>query len=292
MDLDLLESFVAVAQELHFSKAAAKRHLSQSALSKQIQQLEGLLDTALFERNRHSVRITAAGTHLLEHAHVVLTAATDLQAAAQQLRRGERGTLRIGFTPTAPQHVLPDLIRRFRKRYSHVNCQLQELGSQAQLDALQQRSLDVGILRLPAPGSQGTMQFESLCEDLFVVAVPKEHPLAEKKRVALRSLAAQPWVLVQAEVSPIVYATIVSACKNAGFTPVIAQTVTQVHAALALVGSGFGVALVPTSARHTRPRGVKFIPLVERVTSVLALGYLSEDANPAVSAFVTLARGK
>src|SRR5215468_2169105 len=148
--LDALASFAALADELHFTRAARRLHVAQPALTKRIQQLEQRLGVRLFVRTRRSVTLTADGEQLLEKARQVIRAAQDLAATARRLSDGELGRLRIGFTPSAPHHVLPALMQTFRRQHPSVGCVLAEASSEDQIRQILDGELDVGILRPPA----------------------------------------------------------------------------------------------------------------------------------------------
>jgi DNA-binding transcriptional LysR family regulator len=235
MDFTHLASFVAVAEELHFSRAAARRHLSQPALSKQVQQLERVTGLTLFVRNRRTVRLTPEGMALLPRAKAAILAAGEVQELAGQLRRGVIGRIRVGFTPSAPHDVLQGLLRRFRRRCPDVEPDLIEASSRVQLHALQRGSLDVGLLRPPRPRS-ADLQWHDLSREPFVVAMPRDHALARRKRIALRALDHVPLVLVARRASPDVYDYLLESCRAVGIVPNVRREASQVHTALALVG--------------------------------------------------------
>ncbi len=288
MDLTQLTAFVTVAEELHFGRAAARCHLSQSAVSKQIAQLEAELELTLFARDRRSVRLTSVGRQLLPAAVGVLDTAAALRGTARRIRQGDIGQLRVGFTPTAPHGILPALMRAFRQCCPGVVAELHEQSSEEQLRSLRRNDLDVGILRAgtgAGPGLKAVRTFE----ERFSVVVGKEHPLARRKRLALADLAKEPWVLVHRDASPSVHAMLLDACRGAGFSPRIAQTVSQVHAAVAVVASGIGVSVVPESAKHTRTPGSVFVPLEERLTTALSIVCSDSESSPALERFVEVA---
>jgi DNA-binding transcriptional LysR family regulator len=284
MDLSHLATFVAVAEELHFSRAAARRHLSQPALSKQVQQLERLTGLTLFVRSRRTVRLTPEGMALLPRAKAAILAAGEVKELAGQLRRGAIGRLRVGFTPSAPHDVLQGLLRRFRRRCPDVDVDLIEASSRAQLQALHRGSLDVGLLRPPRPRS-ADLEWHDLSREPFVVAMPRDHALAQRKRIALRALDQVPLVLVARRASPDVYDYLVDSCRAAGIVPNVRREASQVHTALALVGGGVGLSLLPQSASRWRLREVVFRPLVEPLVSVFALAHAGGHVSPMVAAF-------
>jgi DNA-binding transcriptional LysR family regulator len=288
MDLTHLASFVAVAEELHFSRAAARRHLSQPALSKQVKELERVIGLALFVRNRRMVRLTPEGVALLPRARAAILAARDVQDLAGQLRRGAAGRIRVGFTPSAPHDLLQGLLRRFRGRCPDVEADLIEASSRVQLGALLRGGLDVGLLRPPLARS-ADLQWHDLSREPFVVAIPRDHILARRKKIALRALDQVPLVLIARRASPDVYDYLLEACRAAGITPNVRREASQIHTALALVGGGVGVSLVPQSASQMRLREVVFRPLVEPLVTVFGLAHASGSVSSVVAAFTEAA---
>jgi DNA-binding transcriptional LysR family regulator len=288
MDLNVLASFVAVAEELHFSRAALRRHLSQPALSKQVQQLERLIGLMLFVRDRRTVRLTPEGAALLPRAKAAIESARDVYALAGRLRRGSVGRIRVGFTPSAPYDVLPGLLRRFRRSNPDVETELVEASSRQQLDRLRRGSLDAGLLRPPRTPS-ADLHWREVSREPFVVAMPAGHPLARTKRIRLRALAGVPLVLVARRASPAVYDALIDACRSAGIVPDVRREASHVHTTLALVGGGVGVSVLPRSAARLHSRDVIFRPLAEPLVSVLALAYARAHVSPIVAAFAELA---
>lgn len=299
MEISWLEVFLAVAEELHFSRAAQRCHLSQPAISKQVQQLEEHLGVTLFERSRRSVRLTGSGLALVPAARQSIDAIRRMQRLASDLRTGELGRLRVGFTPTAPTEVLPELVRRFRRRHPGVSIELVEMSSQDQRLALASGNLDVALVRDAATlGSRlsrgtsvtdGESTFLPLVHERLVVAVPRDAPLTKARSVSLLALREQPWVLVRREASPSVYDAIVSACLRAGFAPSVIHTGLQLHSVLAMVASGLGISMLPESARHWRTKGVIFMPPKEHITSRVGLIVPAQGATSAAKWFAELA---
>jgi DNA-binding transcriptional LysR family regulator len=299
MEIAWLEAFIAVTEELHFSRAAKRCHVSQPAVSKQIRQLEERLGVVLFERTRRSVRLTGPGSALVSVARQSLDAVQRMQRLANDLSAGESGQLRIGFTPTAPSEVLPELVRRFRRRHPKVSVELVEMSSQEQRQALSNGQLDVALVRQASvygahsPRSRqvgdGELTFLPLVEERLIVAVSRDAPLAKARTVSLDALRDQSWVLVRREASPTVYDAIIAACLRSGFSPFVAHTGLQLHSVLAMVASGLGVSMVPESAKRWRTKGVTFLPAKDHVTSRVSLSIPALGATPAAVWFAEVA---
>jgi DNA-binding transcriptional LysR family regulator len=284
--LDALISFAALADELHFTRAAARLHVAQPALTKRIQQLERRLGLRLFVRTRRSVRLTADGEVLLEKARHVLRAAEDLATTARRLSDGELGRLRIGFTPSAPHHVLPVVMQTFRRRHPDISCVLTEASSDEQIRQILDGELDVGILR--APASRPTaLVCTTFLEEPYVAVLPRAHRLATVRAVALADLASEPFVLIARRVVAAIHDQIVAACVEAGFTARVVQEATHIHAVVALVAAGCGVSLLPESAAELGVRDVVCRPLRHTsLRTVMAVAHLRAGNAPAVRAFV------
>ena len=281
-----LAAFAMLAEELHFTRAAMRLHVAQPALTKRIQQLEAALGLPLFARSRKAVRLTPAGEALLEPARQVLAALDALDTAGARVRAGDGGLLRIGFTPSAPHHVLPAVMRRFRRSHPDVDCRLTETGSDEQLDRLLSGDLDVGILRAPAT-PPARLICRRFLEEPFVAVLPRDHHLAARRTIALTQLAGQPFVLIARRVVRAVHDQILGACASAGFTPTVVQEGTHIHSVAGLVASGLGVSVLPASAASLGFRDVVCRPLRRStLTTVMAVATLDPPSTPAASAFV------
>jgi DNA-binding transcriptional LysR family regulator len=287
MDFPLIASFVAVAEELHFSRAAQRRNISQPALSKQIRQLESLLALQLFERDRRSVRLTPEGTALLSRAQAVVAGVAGIEEFAGQLRRGTAGRIRVGFTPSAPHHVLPALLRHFRRRYPAIEPELVEMSSGDQLGSIERGALDIGLLR-PPRRPPPTLVCHEVLREPFVAAIPEALALARRRRISLVALGRVPLVLVARRAAPDVYDDLLAAFQRAGVHASVQREATQINTALALVMAGVGVALVPRSASRVRLDGVTFRPITQPLFTAFVVAHL-KTSSPLVTAFAGVA---
>lgn len=283
---DALASFIVLAEELHFTRAAARLHVAQPALSKRIQQLERAWQVRLFVRTRRSVRLTADGEVLLEKARHALRAAEDLSSTARRLSDGETGRLRIGFTPSAPHHVLPAVMQTFRRQHPEISCVLSEASSDDQLRQLLDGDLDVGILRPPAVRPP-TLVCTTFLEEPYVAVLPRTHRLANARSVSLTDFSAEPFVLIARRVVAAIHDQIIAACVEAGFAVRVVQEATHIHAVVALVAAGCGVSLLPESAAMLGVRDVVCRPLKQTsLRTVMAVAHLRSTESPAIRAFV------
>ena len=287
--LDLLASFVALADDLHYTRAAERLHVAQPALTKRIQQLERALGTPLFARTRRAVSLTPAGDLLLPRARQVLQAAAEFSAAARRVRDGEAGRLRIGFSPSAPHLVLPALMRAFRKRHPAIDCVLTELPSDAQVDQILTGDLDLGILRPPTP-LPARLQCTTFFEEPYVAVLPRDHRLAGRRAVPLRDLADDPFILLNRGLVPAVHDQILGACAAAGFTPRSLREATHIHAVVSLVAAGCGVSVLPRSAAQVGMKEVVCRPLARStLITEMAVAHLRHGASAAALALAATA---
>ncbi|MCW5834377.1 MAG: LysR family transcriptional regulator [Labilithrix sp.] len=287
MELRHLRYFVAVAEELHFGRAAEKMKIAQPPLSRQIQALEGELEVALFDRSRRKVELTVAGATLLEHARRVFEAVELAKRETGRAGRGERGRIAIGYPSSLAYSGLPELLRTFRARFPDVEVALSELGPQAQIDALRAGRLDVGFVRAPLeePGLASLL----VRREPLVVALPAEHPAAVRARIPLSVLAEEPFVSFPRSRAPALFDQLMRLCHDAGFTPRIVQEAPQLDL-VSLVSAGFGVAIVPSSVRHVRRAGVAYRWIVGRPKTDLRVAWKKENVSPVVRGLVEVVR--
>ncbi len=287
MELRHLRYFVAVAEELHFRRAAERLHVSQPPLSQQIRALERELGVELFSRNRRRVELTAPGRALLGRAREILAAVDDAVETTRRVARGEAGELAVGFVGSAMYGALPDVLREFRAMRPGVGLRLRELPTGAALDALAEGRIDVGVVR-PAQVDAG-IALDVVAREAVVVALPEAHRLAGRRRLALRDLAGEDFVLLARREAPGLRAAI----DALGAEPHEVQEVAEVRTVLGLVAAGVGVSLVPEAVAGAERAGVRFLPLAGRAPTVdLALAWREDDGSPALAAFRELAHAR
>ncbi len=289
MELRHLRYYVAVAEELHFHRAAERLHISQPPLSQQIRALESELGVQLLERNRRSVALTAAGAVFLEEAREVLAAADRAAEAARSVGRGEEGRLALGFVGSAMHGTLPGVLRAHRRAFPRVQLVPTEMPTAGQLEALLAGRLDVGVIRPPVrePG----LAFATIDTEPLVVALPEDHPLAARAEVALAALVGEPFVLLSRREAPGLYAALGEAMAQAGGAPEVVQEARELQTVVGFVAAGLGVSLVPASVGADAHRGVAYRPVAGATPTVeLALAWRPEDPSPVLAAFVASAR--
>jgi DNA-binding transcriptional LysR family regulator len=289
MELRHLRYFIAVAEELHFGRAAERLCIAQPPLSQQIQQLERELGYLLFHRTQRRVELTAAGRLFLDAAREVLADLERAAAAGRRVARGEVGSLGIGFVGTAAYAALPAILSSFRSRYPEVELAMRELVSAKQAQALHERRIDVGLTR-PAVQGEG-LASELLVREPLIAALPITHPLARSERLPLAALATEPFILFPRHPKPSYADFLFSVCEAAGFVPHVVQQTAEIHTAISLAAAGLGVTLVPASVRSAHRSGVAFCAIEEPPPMTeLALTYREGDTSPTLHAFLDVAR--
>ncbi|HVH40722.1 MAG TPA: LysR family transcriptional regulator [Labilithrix sp.] len=287
MELRHLRYFVAVAEERHFGRAAERVRIAQPPLSRQIQALEEELGVRLFDRSRRKVELTAAGTTLLDHARRVFAAVELATRETLRASRGERGRIAIGYPSSLAYSGLPELLRAFRAKFPEVEVALSELSPQAQIEALKDGRLDVGFVR--APFDDPALASMLVRREPLVVAMPADHPLASRKRIALGLLAEEPFVSFPRSRGPAFFDQLMRLCHDAGFTPRVAQEAQQLDL-VSLVSAGFGVAIVPSSVRHVRRAGVVYRSIIGAPKSDLRIAWKKDSGAPIVRELVEVVR--
>ncbi len=260
MELRQLRYFVAVAEEGNFSRAAERLHVSQPPLSMQIKGLEQELGIRLFERSNRGVSLTPAGQVFFEEARSVLSRLELARLRALQTDRGETGTLSVGFVSIADYGILPPALKSFRARFPRVEVQLHELTTDAQIHALRDARLDLGIGL--APVDEPDLEFERVSREELVLAAPSNHPAAKGGRsVDLRTLAKESFIVPPRNIAPGLYDLTIGHCRSFGFMPRVTQQARQMQTVIGLVSCGMGFALVPASVRNLKRTGVQYRPL-------------------------------
>jgi len=287
MELRALRSFLAVAEELHFGRAAERVGVSQPSLSQHIARLEAELGTALFQRTSRRVRLTPAGAALVPGARRALIEVQRGARAARDAAGGSTGELVIGALGSALNGMLPALVRVFTAQAPDVAIDIRQLDTAEQLAALQDRRLDVGFTRSaePAPGLVVT----SVAEEPLVAVLPADHPLAAGATVALEALADQPFVLWPRQASVGFYDEVITACRHAGFSPHIKFEGRGAETLLGLVAAGLGVSIQPEPYRNLARTGVAFRPLAAPApTTTLQVAHRRGDPAPVVRRFLAI----
>lgn len=255
-----LGHFVAVAEAGSYREAAERIFIAQPALSVSIRKLEQALGVTLFERGPRGVKLTPGGQAFLIEARRSLQHAEQARQNARLAALGEWGFVRLGFVGSAAYRLLPDTLPAFLARHPGVRLELLE-GTTVGLSAMiRSGELDAGVIRTPLDDSSGLQILPAEHDDLVAV-LPASHPLARRKRIELSALADEAFVMFSRTQVPALRGLIVEACREAGFTPRVAQEATQALTVVGLVGSGLGVALVPGVITRFTNDQVRFVAL-------------------------------
>ncbi len=291
MELRHLRYFIAVAEELHFTRAAERLHIGQPPLSHAIQMLEADVGALLFERTKRSVRMTGAGKLFLGDARGILALAEQAAETARRAQRGEAGELRIGFTFSTPLTPLfATVINRYRKQFPAVSLTLHEMATQGQLDALHERRLDLGFVRPPEGASAQGIALSVLREDPLVVVLPRARALARQKTISMAQLKDEPFVMYPSTAGTGIYPQIFRMCRDAGFAPKIGQLAGEASTIIGLVAAGCGISVLPASFDRIRMDGVCYRQISDEGASTrLLLARRDGEHAPLVDAFVALA---
>ncbi|GAB2941826.1 LysR family transcriptional regulator [Nonomuraea fastidiosa] len=293
MNLQQLRYAVALAEELHFGRAATREGVRQPPFSRQIGKLEEELGVRLFERTTRQVRLTPAGEAFVAEARAALAHADRAAESARLAGRGESGRLVLGFVGSAANGTLPKVLRRFRARYPGVDVELRELPTAQQAEELRQGRLDVGLLHAPLAGAAAeVLSTRTVAREPLLAALPAHHPHAARTSLPLAALAREPFVMFPRRYGPGLHDQITGVARAAGFEPRIVQEAVQMQTIVGLVAAGIGVSIVPESVARVRRGDVAFRPLAPPARVVtLDLAWRTGDANPAVRNFRSLFDG-
>jgi DNA-binding transcriptional LysR family regulator len=286
LNLRRLRYFVGVAEELHFGRAARRLNLSQPSLSIQIRALERDIGTPLLVRTQRRVELTSAGRVLLDDGRRLIGQAEAAVVHARRAAAGSVGSLSIGFVSTADYSILPPLVRSFRRKHPGVALRLLELTGDLQQALLLSGEIDLGLSALPMPAPD--LMARLVFREPLIAAVPASHTLAKgARRIRLRTLAGEGFILFPRELAPGLYDLVIAACQRAGFTPHLAQEAIQMQTILGLVAAGLGVAIVPHCMSRLGRSDVRYLALdsTDFVVETAALWQAGNEA-PALAALL------
>jgi DNA-binding transcriptional LysR family regulator len=284
VELRHLRYFAAVAEEMHFGRAAERLHIAQPSLSQQIRKLEQILGVELFDRSARSISLTPAGTALLEHSGRTFAEVESAVTAARDAASGTIGRLSVGFVEAAAISIVPAAARIFRTSHPRVTLELRELPVPDQVDQLNRGRLDIGFLRT-GHGSDELVIERTIVEG-FVAALPSSHPLAGRRRIAPSKVVDEPMVMVDRQVLPGLYDETIALIREHGGHLDVSQQATSILAILGLVSAGLGIALLPESVRDLTFADVNYVPLdPSPSTTILAVRH-RENTSPQIPLFL------
>jgi DNA-binding transcriptional LysR family regulator len=288
IELSHLRYFIALAEELHFGRAALRLHMAQPPLTRQIQLLESRLQCSLFERNSRSTRLTPAGELLLRRARGLVAEADHTFETLQSVGRGEEGNLTVATAPSLMLSELPRAIRAFRAKYPRVAFRLTEMASSAILQAVRAGAADLGFVR--GMDEDPDIQTHLQWGEPMVAMAPHDHALGAKSAVTIAQMRREPFVFFPRDLGPSFYDEVMGFCGRAGFVPSVVQEARQWSSIVSLVSAGMGVSIGPESVASLLPKAVRFLPLKGVRTTVRIVGGRGGSVNAAQENFLGVAR--
>ncbi|MEO3763460.1 LysR family transcriptional regulator [Streptomyces sp. B8F3] len=289
VDLRQMRYFIAVAEELHFGRAAARLHMAQPPLSRQIRLLEGAVGARLLDRSRRSVALTAAGRVFLAEARATVRQADRAVELTRRAARGETGQLAVAFIDAAIYSVIPPVVRRFSQVRPGVELSVTELRIPDQIREVAEGRLHAGFVHPPV--SDPRLAVETVFTEELAVALPGGHPLAGRSRVDLAELAGTPLVQFPREINPPLFDDIVALCRAAGYTPPSLREASPKQTVIGLVAAGLGASLLPASLENLRRDGVVYRPLAgPGLTVDTSVIWRRTDRDPVLHAFLRVVR--
>jgi DNA-binding transcriptional LysR family regulator len=288
IELRHLRYFLAVADTLHFTKAAKQLGIAQPPLSQQIKKLEKLLGHPLFVRSTRGVRLTPAGTMLATRARDTLNKINDDLAQVRRLGRGEEGTVTVGFSGSVMFTNLPKAIQAYRRRYPKVELRLREMVTAAQVAALLDRTIDLAFMRDGDP-TEG-IEIGTLLKERFIAVLPESHPLAAKRSLRMQDLSHERFVLFGRHHGLLAYDRTIEACKHSGFTPNIVQEAPQFPTVIRLVAAGVGVSLMPACLANLAIPGSVYRNVQSPVRTTVDSGFRRGSTCTMTANFLRIAR--
>lgn len=288
IELRHLRYFLAVAETLHFSKAAQHLGIAQPPLSQQIKRLEQLLGHRLFDRTTRGVKLTLAGQLLAERARSTMEKVQDDLTQVRRLGRGEEGTLTVGYSGSVMFTELPAAIESYRRRYPKVELRLREFSTALQIAALLNGTLDLGFLRDGDP--TGGIEVNTLLEEPYVAVLPHAHPLARKRSLRVRDLRKEPFILFARRMGPLAFDRTIACCEKNGFRPNIVQDAPQWPTLVRLVAAGLGVSLAPACVATVAIPGAVYREVHAACRTTVDLGIKAGSAITLARNFIETAR--
>lgn len=295
MDLRQLRHFLAVADTLHFGRAAELLGMTQPPLSQSIMALERELGAALFTRSKRTVALTAFGRQWLEYVRPAVESIAELPEIARRLRSGTAGRLRLSFISTADYSILPRLVHSYSAAFPGVEITLREATSDVQIEALLAGEIDAGILILSRPALSTALEYRPLLREPLMAAVPESW--ITEGRVSLRGDAlegddwmSQPLIIFPARVAPAFHDLVLGHYRSRGREPIIRQEAIQMQTIISLVSAGMGMALVPASLQHLARTGVRYLRLADASPCLeTGLAWRRGDVPASLAAFIAVA---
>jgi DNA-binding transcriptional LysR family regulator len=259
MDLQTLKNFVTLAETLHFTKASGQVFMAQPALSRQIKQLEQSMGVELFKRDKRNVALTKAGRYFKQAAQLNIDQLTYAINRARQIHHGEAGEIKIGYTHSIMQTILPKIITEIRAKFPQVKTILREMSNNEQYKDLSEQKIDIGFATNPVVPEN--LKSKVFFEDVFVLVLPEKHPLLKRKNNNFSAFSAESFILPHEVEGSGYLHTVESICLDAGFFPTVVHHTSSVSSAFRLVEAGLGITIEPKGSLSGQSLALKYIEL-------------------------------
>ncbi|MGB0891537.1 MAG: LysR family transcriptional regulator [Flavobacteriaceae bacterium] len=282
-----LKYFLAVAEELHYRKAAEKLYISQPGLSRQIKQLEDHLGIKLFKRHNRSVVLTESGNYLQSEISKNLKSLDGIINHAKLIHDGKDGNLQFGYVGSAMQQIIPDLLIKLNQKYPNISFGLKEMDNQSQIKSLLSKDIDLGFVRLErVPRS---IEMKPVLKECFCLVLPKNHFITKKSFKNITQLKDEPFILFDPKYSASYFEKVMQIFDDSGFAPIISHNTIHADSIYKLVENGFGISIVPKSLININNKDIQFIELDEiKQRTVLSIAWNKENMNPVLSNAIEL----
>lgn len=291
VELRLLHSFVAVAEELSFARAAERLHISQPPLTRQIKILEEELGFMLFDRTTRVVELTPAGKVYLAATHKLFAQIQKDIATAQRAARGEVGELIISFEASTANDLMANALQEFRNQYSGVELTLREMPTDAQVNALLERKTNVAFV-IP-PISDPAIAYHTVLREPLLLAMPSQHRFSERQSIAIEELADEPFIMSPRNKRCGLYDQVITICSLAGFNPRVIQEANEIQIMLSFISAGIGVSLLPAHIKDLRKQGVVYSTVTPSSVAVdLAVAWRKDDLSPTLAGFLHIIKAQ
>lgn len=291
LELRHLRYFLAVAEDLHFRKAAERLYISQPGLSRQIKELEKGLGIQLFDRHNRKVELTAAGVFLQSEFRRYSKELDNIIQHAKSLNDGLLGNLKFGYVGSAMQQIIPDLLLAFRKKYPNILFSLKEMDNQKQIEGLLSHHIDLGFVRLERVPKG--LEIHPLLKEPFCLVLPKNHPINANNFEHLSQLKEESFILFDPQYSTSYYEKVLQIFDDSGFSPIITHNTIHSSSIYKLIENNFGISIVPKSLQVDYLEGIKFIELPQiPQRTVLSAVWLTNNRNPILNNILSLVKTK
>ena len=287
LELRHLRYFLAVAEELHFRKAAERLFISQPGLSKQIKELEQHLDLQLFDRHNRKVALTPAGAYLKKELSHYFNGLEQIIEHSKLLDRGIVGNLKLGYVGSAMQQIIPDLLLAFRNLHPKILFSLKEMDNQTQIEGLLSQEIDLAFVRLE--NLPRGLKTHPVLRESFCLVLPQSHPIDSKSFKNLGQFKNESFILFDQKYSPSYYQKVMQLFEDSGFAPKVSHNTIHSNTIYKLVENNFGISIVPKSLQLKPQKGVKFIELNKLPhRTVLSAVWDPSNRNPALENILQL----